>query len=368
MGNLLRALVREKPFPAKNSDLQYLREMIMDYSKLREFEVTQDLKLSRELKLDLPDVRVTLDSIETATTTITASNPKEIQPGKTISYGKNTYKIMALLGKGANGGVYKVKNTKTGEISALKIAARKRIKKVRSGTHFNFVEERQGKKIVDEINIHKQLHHKNIMELYDYAKTDDFIMIRMEYVEGKELLGESDKLNKDQKISIIGETISAISYMHSLGIYHLDLKPENALVTDKDRIVKIFDFGFSIQTSKDGKSGIKEYAFGKRFGTPECTPPQIWDREGISRRRLNEIESFALGNFIQRLLGNGEDGVQSAPWRTARNRVSKYHQIALEKITTDRIIDKEFYKKLIDKQHTSISISCSFRGNVNLCP
>ena len=59
-----------------------------------------------------------------------------------------------------------------------------------------------------------------------------------------------DQLNKDQKVKVSLEICSGLGYMHSKGIAHRDLKPQNILLFGRNPISKISDFGSSkvIQT------------------------------------------------------------------------------------------------------------------------
>ncbi|MDE7451779.1 MAG: protein kinase, partial [Paramuribaculum sp.] len=67
----------------------------------------------------------------------------------------------------------------------------------------------------------------------------------MEYVEGQQLNQwlDSAKRSRQERLGVVIQIVEAISYIHSLGISHRDLKPDNILVTNKGNIVKIIDFG-----------------------------------------------------------------------------------------------------------------------------
>lgn len=95
--------------------------------------------------------------------------------------------------------------------------------------------------------------------------------IVMEYVDGQELRNwlESDKArSKRERLNVAKQLAEAISYIHSLGISHRDLKPDNILITHKGNNAKIIDFGLG-----DGDDFLvyKQSAGTPSYGAPEQT-------------------------------------------------------------------------------------------------
>jgi len=90
-----------------------------------------------------------------------------------------------------------------------------------------------------EINLLKNIQHKNIIKFEDYKEDDKFVYIILEYFKGEILSYYSN--NKNKIIIEIGKTLI---YLHSKGYIHGDLALDNILV-DLDGNIKIIDFGLS---------------------------------------------------------------------------------------------------------------------------
>jgi len=109
-------------------------------------------------------------------------------------------------------------------------------------------EEDPGVMIQQEIEIMKMLKHPNIVEFYEFFQTTDQVFVVMELVTGGELLdivSAKGSFAPSEAAEIIREVLLAVDYMHKNGIVHRDLKLENLLVDEKNKTVKITDFGLS---------------------------------------------------------------------------------------------------------------------------
>lgn len=108
-------------------------------------------------------------------------------------------------------------------------------------------EKKDVERISREIKILKQLHHPNVVQIYEIIETEQDLYLVMEFVQGGELFDlivQNQKLKEKQACKYFQELISGINYIHQLGICHRDLKPENLLI-DYDESLKIVDFGLS---------------------------------------------------------------------------------------------------------------------------
>src|SRR5437762_11148734 len=129
------------------------------------------------------------------------------------------YEILAPIGAGGMGEVYKAKDTRLGRIIALKI----------SKSEFSERFEREARAVA-------ALNHSNICQLYDVGP--NFLV--MEYIEGTPLKGP---LPVDQALKYAVQICDALAAAHRKGITHRDLKPANILVTKAG--VKLLDFGLA---------------------------------------------------------------------------------------------------------------------------
>lgn len=98
-----------------------------------------------------------------------------------------------------------------------------------------------------EAKILFKLNHKNIVRIYDIGRINGKPYIRMEYVNGctiQDFISKYGVVNFERSLKPITALLEGVSYAHSLGVIHRDLKPTNFMVT-KDGQFKIIDFGIS---------------------------------------------------------------------------------------------------------------------------
>ena len=122
-----------------------------------------------------------------------------------------------------------------------------------------------------EVEILKSISHPNIIKLYDVIEDDRSIHLVMEYANGgslqQNLRIKSKKLDPKETKRIFKQIVDAVKYLHSINIYHRDIKLENILL-DYRRNVKLIDFGFSIIWKANHK--LKMFC-----GTPWYMAPEI---------------------------------------------------------------------------------------------
>ena len=134
-----------------------------------------------------------------------------------------------------------------------------------------------------EIKIMKKINHFNITKLYTIIETQYIIYLVQEYVQGKELndyLYTKGKLSETDACKFFHQIISGLSYLHYIGIAHRDFKPENILLTNDHKILKIIDFGLS-NTYKKGqllKTGC---------GSPCYIPPEMIKEEKYNAEKTD---------------------------------------------------------------------------------
>lgn len=112
-----------------------------------------------------------------------------------------------------------------------------------------------------------KLSHSNIVRVFDVFDENGTSYYVMEYLEGENLdeyIKRQGRLEEDEAIKIITEVGSALSYMHSKKMLHLDMKPKN-IMHSKDAGNTLIDFGLSKQYSDDGEP---ESSTSIGFGTP----------------------------------------------------------------------------------------------------
>jgi cyclin-dependent kinase-like len=170
------------------------------------------------------------------------------------------YRILAIIGEGTYGKVFKAQSREDGRVVAIK--------------KFKQDEEEDPhvrKTMMREIKVLKEFRHVNIVNLRDVFREKGKLFLIFDYVE-KTLLEElqlSPSGLKMQKIKeIIYQILSANHFLHSSNIIHRDIKPENLLIS-KHGVVKLCDFGFARQMKKEPGFCYTDYVSTRWYRAPE---------------------------------------------------------------------------------------------------
>ena len=133
------------------------------------------------------------------------------------------YKELQTIGEGSFGIVKKVCLINHEEtIRAMKIIPKSNINK-----------DENGKQLVDEIDILKNLEHPNIIKIYECFEDKENVYIISEYCDGGDLLGKMEKVHSLNEIVVkflMGQIFNAIAYLHSNKVFHGDIKLENVML------------------------------------------------------------------------------------------------------------------------------------------
>jgi len=166
---------------------------------------------------------------------------EEWAPGDII---EGRYEILAELGRGAMGAVYRVKDSESGREAALKVAQPKGINAQEIVQRFK-----------REILVTTLVSHENCIEVYDAGELQGAAggahFLVMEVVEGEELknyLAREGKLEAGLAVELIEQLVRGLRACHDSDIVHRDIKPENLQITwEKDGRprIRIMDFGLS---------------------------------------------------------------------------------------------------------------------------
>ena len=188
------------------------------------------------------------------------------------------YEILASIGAGGMGEVYKSRDPRLNRTVAVKVC-----------------KERFGERFEREAQAIAALNHPHICTLHDVGP--DFLV--MEYVEGKPLKGP---LPADEAVRLAIQIADALEAAHRKGIVHRDLKPANILVTKSG--VKLLDFGLAkrmpLGGAGTGEDSPTEWVTGEgeALGTyPYMSPEQVQGREVDPRSDI-----FSFGCVLYEML------------------------------------------------------------------
>jgi len=187
------------------------------------------------------------------------------------------YIVIKFLGEGATSKVFLVK--KDNSLFALK--------------QLNIIDDELKKRFDREIEILKELKHKNIVSIIDSGIYEEKPFIVIDYVDGDSLDRIAPKLNIIQKLDILISAANGIAYLHSKGIIHRDIKPENILVSKDLSTVKIADLGISKVVY--WKPITQE---GQILGTPAYMAPELLEGKSDDPR----IDIYAFGITMYEVL------------------------------------------------------------------
>lgn len=184
------------------------------------------------------------------------------EPEKLAEFFPNL-EIIALLGKGGMGAVYKAKQPSLDRTVALKILPPE------VGRDPTFTE-----RFSREARALAKLNHANIISVHDFGQTEDLYYLVMEYVDGLNLRRAllSGALSPKEAISIVPQICDALQYAHEKGVVHRDIKPENILLDARGH-VKIADFGLA-KLMGHGPDRANLTATGQVMGTPHYMAPE----------------------------------------------------------------------------------------------
>lgn len=142
-----------------------------------------------------------------------------------------------------------------------------------------------------EINIHKNLSHKYVINLIKHELKGDKIYMLVEYAKYGDLFSFLPKMKEfsERKIlKIFYKILKSLEYLHGLGYIHRDIKPENILITNNLR-PKLADFGTSVDIEKVANTFC---------GTYEYMAPEIY----LRCKQSNKVDVWAVGILLYEMI------------------------------------------------------------------
>jgi serine/threonine protein kinase len=204
------------------------------------------------------------------------------------------YRILAKLGEGGMGAVYR------GEQMSLKRAVAVKVLRPELSTNQNIL-----KRFNAEAEVVAKLGHPNTVNIYDFGQdSDGSLFIAMEFIEGESLrkvLHEQGPLAPARALAIATQIAASLADAHAHGIIHRDLKPDNVMLQARGRqrdVVRVLDFGIAKLRDDSRATQQAMTQAGDMLGTPQYMAPEQIRGEAIDGR----VDVYALGCMLYEMV------------------------------------------------------------------
>jgi serine/threonine-protein kinase len=210
----------------------------------------------------------------------------ELQPGARFG---GRYEILATLGTGGMGIVYKARDLELADVVALKM--------LRPGA---LADREQLERLKDEIRLARRITHPNVLRTFDFAEVEGRPCISMEFVRGvtlRALLDQSGRLPYSAGLRIARQLCAGLEAAHAVGVLHRDIKPEN-LILEAGGNARLMDFGIARPARRQRPGPTQPGMF---VGTPHYSPPEQLAGEELDER----ADIYACGALMSEMFCGG---------------------------------------------------------------
>jgi serine/threonine-protein kinase len=196
------------------------------------------------------------------------------------------FELLERLGEGASGTVWKARDTALRRLVALKLP------------HLQTMTEAERARFRREGQACAQLHHPNIVAVYQVGDEQDRCYISSELVEGwslRDWLAKQGRLSHVEAVTLVAQLADALQHAHEQGVIHRDLKPANVLVDHQGK-PHLTDFGLARWTDQSVALTME----GHVVGTPAYMSPEQARGDAVSVDRRTDV--YGLGAILYELL------------------------------------------------------------------
>ena len=217
---------------------------------------------------------------------------RQSRPGRGASLGPGKlfhhYRLQQQLGRGATATVYRAIDEKDGSVVALKMLS------LGDDWPDDLLDEAK-LRLLREADAAGGLAHPDIVEIRESGEHEGLVYLAMEYVEGVNLGNhafEGRLLPPRMIAEMCARVADALYYAHQRGVIHRDIKPANIVFDQRNRRVRVMDFGVArLENSRATRTGVI-------LGSPSYMAPEQLDARPVTA----QSDLFSLGITLFQLL------------------------------------------------------------------
>lgn len=214
------------------------------------------------------------------------------------------YRLIALLGEGGMGAVYKAEHVRMGKALAVKILRGDFARDPAAAARFR-----------SEAQIVSRLSHPHTIAVFDFGEIEALggFYLAMEYVPGKDLavaLRDERRFPEARAVDLAQQILGSLAEAHEAGIVHRDMKPGNVMLMQSrpgEDFAKVLDFG--IAKLRDEGPGTSTTSAGAIVGTPSYLAPEQARGDGVDAR----ADLYAVGCLLYELVSGRPPFVAPSP-------------------------------------------------------
>ncbi len=268
---------------------------------------------------------------------IAALQPARFLPGTVIA---ERYRIVAQIGRGGMGEVYRADDLRLGQSVALKFLPEELTRDAGALARLN-----------REVRTARQVSHPHVCRVFDIGEAENVPFITMEFVDGEDLaslLRRIGRLQPTKALQLSHQLCAGLAEIHAFGILHRDLKPANIMLDGRGNL-RITDFGLAVVA--EDIPGDEAHA-----GTPGYMAPE----QLAGEKPTQQSDIYALGLILYELF-TGKPAFESLRTRTATT--PKPSQIAKDvDPVVERAILRCLEKEPTARPRTASVVASAFPG------